>query len=50
VAVWVEDNDFGSWGFLPGDSGPNCRIDIQDLLEMALQWLECTLPNDLDCS
>ncbi len=50
VAVWVEDNDCGSWGYLPGDSGRNCMIDIQDLLAMALQWLECTLPNDLDCN
>lgn len=49
VPVWVEDNDCGSWGFLPGDTDFNCEIDIQDLQAMAEQWLECTLPNDLDC-
>jgi lysophospholipase L1-like esterase len=45
VAVWVEDNDCGSWGYLPGDTDFNCEIDIPDLQVMALQWLECTLPN-----
>jgi hypothetical protein len=49
VAVWVEDNDCGSWGIPPGDSDRNCMIDIQDILAMAEKWLECTLPNDLDC-
>jgi hypothetical protein len=49
VPVWVEDDDCGSWGFLPGDTDFNCKIDIQDLQAMLWQWLECTLPNDLDC-
>jgi hypothetical protein len=49
VAVWVEDNDCGSWGFLPGDTDFNCEINILDIQAMALQWLECALPNDLDC-
>jgi hypothetical protein len=49
IPVWVEDNDCGSWGFFPGDTDFNCEIDIRDLSAMAEQWLECTLPNDLDC-
>jgi hypothetical protein len=49
TAVWVEDDDCGSWGYLPGDTNFDCRIDIQDLMAMAQQWLKCTLPNDPQC-
>ncbi len=46
LPLWAEDDDCGSWGYWDADVNRDCRVDMQDLLAMAAQWLECTCVNN----
>lgn len=49
--VWVniEDNDCGSRGFNRVDYNLDCRVDLEDFVYFAEQWVECGTP-DPECS
>lgn len=49
VTMTVYDNDCGYWGFLASDFNEDCKVDMQDLAEFALDWLDCTHPQGVDC-
>ena len=49
--VTVIENDFcGEWGFHPGDLNQDCYINLEDFQILALNWLSCSNPGDLDCT
>ncbi len=49
IIVSIGDNDCGHWGYAPGDIDTNCVVNIDDLVEMATYWMDCTLPDTPGC-
>ena len=49
INVSIGDNDCGHWGYVPGDIDTNCVVNIDDLVEMATYWMDCTLPDTPGC-
>ena len=63
VDIDIEDNECGAWGISYLDIGnsdpcavdddgnplPDCYVDIHDAIEMAIQWLDCSDPQDAGC-
>jgi hypothetical protein len=39
----------GQWGYAPADFNRDCTVDLKDLSIFVLDWLNCSLPNRLDC-
>jgi len=50
VFVMVLDNECGAWGYADSDFTLDCVIDMDDLVFLAEEWLECTLPSQSGCS
>ncbi len=40
----------GEWGFAAGDINQDCVTDMTDLLALISKWLNCSLPNNPDCT
>ncbi len=49
LTVRIVENDCGSWGFLRGDINQDCKVNIEDLVEVVDDWVECTFPDSSDC-
>jgi len=49
VAVSIDDNDCGAWGFTGMDFNRNCVVGIDDFAEFAAEWLVCTQPYGDSC-
>lgn len=49
VAVSVDDNDCGAWGFASMDFDTDCVVGIGDFAEFAAEWLVCTQPYGDSC-
>jgi outer membrane lipoprotein-sorting protein len=49
VVVRVEDNNCGAWGLLDMDLNDDCFVDLADLAELAMSWMECTQPYGEGC-
>ena len=49
LAVIILDNNCGIDPFNSADINEDCRVDMQDLAIIALQWMTCTFPNMDGC-
>jgi hypothetical protein len=49
VAVSVDDNECGAWGFTAMDFDTDCVVGIADFAEFAAEWLVCTQPYGDSC-
>ncbi|MBN1845561.1 MAG: hypothetical protein JW810_07745, partial [Sedimentisphaerales bacterium] len=48
VAVGIEENDCGAWGFNPADLNLDCQVNLADYALFAREWIECSRP-DPEC-
>lgn len=39
----------GDWGYLDSDIVPDCYVNLKDFATMAIEWLNCNDPEDIDC-
>jgi len=44
LIVNMKENDCGFWGYDQVDTNRDCQINIEDFLNIASSWLECTFP------
>lgn len=49
VAVSVDDNECGVWGYFELDFDQDCVVGLNDFAEFAAVWLECTQPYGTNC-
>ena len=49
IHVSVSDNECGAWGYMPLDLNEDCVVNLADLAEFAVSWLDCTTPYAEDC-
>ena len=49
VAVSIEDNECGVWGYFELDLDRDCVVGLNDFVEFAAVWMECTVPYGLNC-
>ena len=45
IAVDIEENDCGAWGFNPADFNLDCQVNLEDFAAFVQQWVECSLPD-----
>jgi hypothetical protein len=50
VAVSVDDNECGAWGYFELDFDQDCVVGLNDFVEFAIVWLECTQPYGTNCT
>jgi hypothetical protein len=48
IAVTIEDNDCGAWGFNLADYNLDCQVNLEDFNYFAQEWIQCSMP-DPDC-
>ena len=49
VNITIGEDDCGAAGFKAGDFNEDCMVDMLDLAELAMGWLDCNLPNNDNC-
>jgi hypothetical protein len=49
VAVNIDDDECGYWGYSAGDYNQDCSVDINDLAFISFNWLNCTSPGETGC-
>lgn len=50
VVVTILENECGAWGYAVSDFTLDCTIDIRDLVQFAVGWLNCSFPDGIGCS
>ena len=50
VIVKVADNECGAWGYAAGDFNMDCFVDFPDYAKFAMRWLDCSDPDQVDCT
>ena len=50
VAVSIDDNECGVWGYFELDLDEDCVVGLSDFAEFAAVWLECTIPYEIGCT
>lgn len=50
VVVTVLENECGAWGYAPADFFTDCVVDVHDIARFAEGWLDCSSPNETDCT
>lgn len=48
IAVSVNENDCGAWGFNPADFNLDCQVNLEDFAIFVSSWIACSLP-DPEC-
>jgi hypothetical protein len=48
LEVSIYENDCGAWDYHQADLNSDCRVNLLDYAEFALQWLDDTFPNGAD--
>lgn len=48
VPVYIQEDECGVWGYLPGDYDLNCYVNLEDFSILAGLWLATDAPLDLD--
>ncbi len=49
VVVTIKENDCGAWGYSRYDANRDCVVNLGDMAQLALQWMQCTFPNADGC-
>lgn len=49
VMVTIKENDCGAWGYSRYDANQDCVVNLSDMAQLALQWMQCTFPNADGC-
>ena len=50
VQVEILQDECGAWGYATMDFDKNCYVDLKDYAAFAAKWLECTQPDDPECT
>jgi len=48
IGMWGEIG-CGEWGYYEGDLNYDCKVDLGDTSVLAVNWLNCTAPDNEDC-
>lgn len=44
ITATVQENDCGAWGYSRMDYNQDCVVNMSDLAQLVLQWMQCTSP------
>jgi hypothetical protein len=50
ITIIEDDLGCGDWGYNAMDFNEDCYVNLEDFVLLALQWLDCTDPADVNCS
>ncbi len=48
IGMWAQIG-CGEWGYHSGDMNYDCKVDMEDVSVLAVNWMNCTDPDNEDC-
>ena len=49
VVATILENECGAWGYSDYDNNEDCVVNLVDLAQLTLGWMECTSPYAAGC-